>query len=71
VAAAAEARDDREPAPLVQRDQADTAALLRELSSLGFGDDSSRPAPPPTTTPRQAPPTPDTKKKRKGLFSRG
>ncbi|MGZ4591330.1 MAG: hypothetical protein ACXV2I_11145, partial [Actinomycetes bacterium] len=57
--------------PVVEREQADTAALLRELSSLGFGDDSSRPSSPPPSTPRSAPPALDPKKKRKGLFGRG
>ncbi len=62
--------DDR-PEPMVARDQADTAMLLRELSSLGFGlddgpEESSGPA-----APRSAPPPGADKKKRKGLFGRG
>jgi hypothetical protein len=58
--------------PLGDRDLADTAALLRELSSLGFNDEDSGgkpPPPPPVTRPVQSG-APD-KKKRKGLFGRG
>ena len=57
---------------MVARDHADTAMLLRELSSLGFGMDD---APPPPAAPSPRPPSPapavDPKKKRKGLFGRG
>ncbi len=54
---------------MVARDHADTAMLLRELSSLGFSaDDDSAPRPP--TAPRPSQPV-DPKKKRKGLFGRG
>ena len=61
-------RDDG-PAPMVARDHADTAMLLRELSSLGFSaDDDSAPRPPTAPRPTQAA---DPKKKRKGLFGRG
>jgi hypothetical protein len=64
-----EARDDG-PAPMVARDHADTAMLLRELSSLGFGaDDDSAPRPPTAPAPRPTQPV-DPKKKRKGLFGR-
>ena len=61
------------PAPMVARDHADTAMLLRELSSLGFSDDDNRPASPPPRTPRPAPQAAnsDKNKKRKGLFGRG
>ena len=56
---------------MVARDQADTAMLLRELSSLGFSNDDEGPsnAPPPPVH-RPTPTTAD-KKKRKGLFGRG
>jgi hypothetical protein len=62
---------------MVTRDHADTAMLLRELSSLGFDSDDDRSAatpPPPTQAapPRQAPRAVDPKaKKKKGLFGRG
>ncbi|MGH8894175.1 MAG: hypothetical protein ACRDWY_12870, partial [Actinomycetes bacterium] len=61
------------PAPLVERDQADTAMLLRELSSLGFGADDDRAVPPTAPAPRPLPANPaaDPKRKRKGLFGRG
>jgi hypothetical protein len=63
-----EVQDDG-PAPMVARDHADTAMLLRELSSLGFSaDDDSASRPP--TAPRPSQPV-DPKKKRKGLFGRG
>jgi hypothetical protein len=60
---------------MVTRDHADTAMLLRELSSLGFATDDDRSAktpPPPQAPPtRPAAPQPvDAKKKRKGLFGR-
>jgi hypothetical protein len=62
---------DREPGP--DRGQSvDTAALLRELASLGgFGDGPSD-APTTTSSPvRSSPVTKDTeKKKKKGLFGR-
>jgi hypothetical protein len=71
VAAAAEPEpepEDAGPEPMVARDHADTAMLLRELSSLGFGaDDESAPH---LTAARPAQPV-DPKKKRKGLFGRG
>jgi hypothetical protein len=67
---------DDVPSPMVERDMADTAMLLRELSSLGFATDDDRSAatPPPAQAapPRQAPkPIVDPKKKKKGLFGRG
>ncbi len=58
---------------MVARDHADTAMLLRELASLGFGmDDDPQPPPkaPAPRAPSSAPPV-DPKKKRKGLFGRG
>jgi hypothetical protein len=65
------ATDRSEPAPMVERDHADTAMLLRELSSLGFSDDDNRPTPPSPRAPRSAPPgSADKGKKRKGLFGR-
>ena len=54
-----------QPAP---HEMADTAALLRELSSLGMEDDVA-PPPTPRAPHRPAPPMPDKKKKR-GLFGR-
>ncbi|MEP6761114.1 MAG: DUF4388 domain-containing protein [Sporichthyaceae bacterium] len=60
------------PEPMVARDHADTAMLLRELSSLGLSDDdrpSSTPPRPPRSTPPSMPSSKD--KKRKGLFGRG
>jgi hypothetical protein len=63
---------DTGPAPMVARDHADTAMLLRELSSLGFGMDDSPPATPaPSSRPPSSAPPVDPKKKRKGLFGRG
>jgi hypothetical protein len=66
---------DDVPPPMVERDMADTAMLLRELSSLGFAtdDDRSAASPPPSQAapPRQAPRSIDPKKKKKGLFGRG
>ena len=64
---------DAGPAPMVARDHADTAMLLRELSSLGFGRRRARRR---DRRPRAAPPrrgrrAADPKKKRKGLFGRG
>jgi hypothetical protein len=60
-----------DPAPMVARDHTDTAMLLRELSSLGFGADDERPAGPSSAPPpRPVQQSPD-KKKRKGLFGRG
>jgi hypothetical protein len=57
---------------MVARDHADTAMLLRELSSLGFSDDDDRPTPPPARPPTSRPPsTAGRDKKRKGLFGRG
>jgi hypothetical protein len=59
------------PQPFVQRDLADTASLLRELSSLGFEDDPTAPAAPRPApqSPRPTSQTPASKKKR-GLFGR-
>jgi hypothetical protein len=60
------------PKPFVQRDLADTASLLRELSSLGFEDEPTPPPdsrPAPATPPRQVSAPPPSKKKR-GLFGR-
>ena len=67
---------DDVPSPMVTRDHADTAMLLRELSSLGFDTDDDRSAatPPPSQSapPRPAPRAVDPKaKKKKGLFGRG
>jgi hypothetical protein len=62
------------PAPMVARDHADTAMLLRELSSLGLSDDDDRPSPAPPRSPRSSPPASaanNKDKKRKGLFGRG
>ena len=62
---------DNLPRPFVQRDLADTASLLRELSSLGFEDEppsSTGPRPGPSA-PRPITPPPPSKKKR-GLFGR-
>jgi hypothetical protein len=60
------------PEPMVARDHADTAMLLRELSSLGFSDDDERPTPAPPRPPTSRPPSASGKdKKRKGLFGRG
>jgi hypothetical protein len=57
----------------VARDHADTAMLLRELSSLGFDNDDDRSAAAPAA-PHAAPPRVarqvEPKKKRKGLFGR-
>jgi hypothetical protein len=66
---------DDVPSPMVERDMADTAMLLRELSSLGFATDDDRsaatPPPPQAAPPRPAPRAIDPKKKKKGLFGRG
>jgi hypothetical protein len=51
-------------------EMADTAALLRELSSLGFDDEPSGPHPPPRAPSRPAPTYVDPKKKKRGLFGR-
>ncbi len=59
---------------MVARDQADTAMLLRELSSLGFGIDDPGPSAPSAPAPARHAPAPSAvadKKKRKGLFGRG
>ncbi|HEY5455516.1 MAG TPA: hypothetical protein VIJ96_08595 [Acidothermaceae bacterium] len=64
--------------PFAQRDLADTASLLRELSSLGFEDEPApstpRPAPSqPPSTPTQPRPTAASaaqQKKKRGLFGR-
>ncbi|HWL37968.1 MAG TPA: DUF4388 domain-containing protein [Frankiaceae bacterium] len=50
----------------------ETAALLRELTSLGLDDEPAPSAPASTPPPaRSAPPAKDQPKKRKGLFGRG
>jgi hypothetical protein len=59
------------PEPMVARDHADTAMLLRELSSLGFSDDDDRPAAPPRPPTARPPSAASKDKKRKGLFGRG
>jgi hypothetical protein len=65
--------------PFAQRDLADTASLLRELSSLGFEDDPAPSAPRPTpgqgpgaaTPPRPVPANAAAQqKKKRGLFGR-
>ncbi len=61
---------DDQPMPSYHQDT-DTAALLRELSSLGLDDD---PPPPPPTRPARPPaprPAAAPAKKKKGLFGRG
>jgi hypothetical protein len=50
-------------------EQADTAALLRELSSLGVEDDPTD-APAAPRTPTHRPPSVDPKKKKRGIFGR-
>ncbi|MDQ1748517.1 MAG: hypothetical protein QOD07_2780 [Frankiaceae bacterium] len=50
-------------------EMADTAALLRELSSLGIEDEPA-PPPPPRSPSRPSPPAVDPKKKKRGLFGR-
>jgi hypothetical protein len=60
---------DDEPRPDYEQ-HTDTAALLRELSSLGLDDDLP---PPPQTRPVSAAPRPvssQQQKKRKGIFGR-
>ena len=52
------------PEPMVTRDHADTAMLLRELSSLGFGTDDDAPPPPGAGARADAPPSTRRKKKR-------
>ena len=60
---------DPEPAPSPELG-VDTAALLRELASLGsFDDDSGEQAPPPRTV-KSKPATKEQPKKKKGLFGR-
>jgi hypothetical protein len=60
---------DPEPAPVPEAG-VDTAALLRELASLGsFDDDSGEQAPPPRTV-KSKPATKEQPKKKKGLFGR-
>jgi hypothetical protein len=69
----AEAAELREPAAVggrgqIMYDMTDTAALLRELSSLGVDDDES-PTPPAGPSPvRQVRPAAPEKKKKRGLF---
>jgi len=64
------------PAPVASRDLADTASLLRELSSLGFEDEPPAPAGPRpgASTPGPSAPRPVTtsaaQKKKRGLFGR-
>ncbi len=67
---------EQSPEPMVVRDQADNAMLLRELAHLGDEpDDPAEPEAPatPSSRPgRHTSATPDAgKKKRKGLFTRG
>ena len=60
--------DDDQPFPSYGRDDTDTAALMRELSSLGLED---APTPAPVRPPPAARPiAPAPPKKRKGLFGR-
>ena len=63
---------DDEPMTTYRHTDTDTAALLRELASLGF-DEETPPASPlrsgPAPSPRPAPASAN--KKRKGLFGRG
>jgi hypothetical protein len=55
----------------VQRDLTDTASLLRELSSLGFDDDStSRPSGTWSAPSSPRPVTAAPPKKKRGLFGR-
>jgi hypothetical protein len=64
--------------PFAQRDLADTASLLRELSSLGFEDDPAPSNPRPgagqgpvaATPPRQTAANAAQQKKKRGLFGR-
>ncbi len=65
-----ETEEPTQSAPFFDRGDTDTASLLRELSSLGFGDEGP-PAGPTATAPRPvAPPPPPPVRKRKGLFGR-
>jgi len=81
----AEPEPDYESAfqPFAQRDLADTASLLRELSSLGFEDEPSPPSSPSPSssgpsgghgagpsTPRPSTTTSGQQKKKRGLFGR-
>ena len=77
--APAEAEPDYESAfqPFAQRDLADTASLLRELSSLGFEDEPAPPSTPTSgsgghnpATPPRPPTTTAQQKKKRGLFGR-
>jgi hypothetical protein len=45
--------------------------LLRELSSLGFGEEDDRPSNPSPAPAHRPNPSAHDKKKRKGLFGRG
>jgi hypothetical protein len=79
-----EAEPDYESAfqPFAQRDLADTASLLRELSSLGFEDEPPAPSSPSPSgasagghgagpnTPRPSTTTSAQQKKKRGLFGR-
>jgi hypothetical protein len=58
---------------MVARDQADTAMLLRELSSLGFGadDEPDLPSRGPVHRPVSSNGSDPKAKKRKGIFGRG
>jgi hypothetical protein len=64
--------------PFAQRDLADTASLLRELSSLGFEDEpapsnprpSASPGPGTATPPRPTAASTAQQKKKRGLFGR-
>ncbi len=76
--AARQAEEDDGPtadAPWREAGGVDTAALLRELSSLGgFNDDTTTPATPAPASPRPAKPSSKgsgkPEKKKKGLFGR-
>jgi hypothetical protein len=64
----AQEQEEEAPQPYIARDT-DTAALLRELSSLGLDDEPSPVAPASPRPPRPAPAGAGPRKK-KGLFSR-
>jgi hypothetical protein len=65
-----------DPQPVAQRDLADTASLLRELSSLGFEDEPPAPSGPRPSqgggaaTPRPPTTTSANPRRRRGLFGR-
>jgi hypothetical protein len=58
------------PARPVRSELADTAALLRELSSLGLDDDEPASRNNPPAPPRQAPPPTNQKPRKRGFFGR-